>query len=80
MATRDPATLPLPGHALAGEGAAYTPEGEASYPDSHWYVTGGQGHAKCECGAISPDSGGRKYRRAWHVEHKTAIRNEHKES
>lgn len=80
MATRDPATFPLPGHALAYDGAALTPEGNLVHADRLWIGTAGQGHAKCECGAISPDSGGRKYRRAWHVEHKTEIRNERKES
>lgn len=80
MATRDPATFPLPGHKLAHGGAAYTPEGDLANPDPYWIGTNGQGHGKCECGAISPDSGGRKYRRAWHVEHKNEIRNEYKEN
>lgn len=80
MATRDPATFPLPGHALAREGAAYTAEGEYARGTDYWIVTAGQGHGKCECGALSPEVGGRKYRRNWHVEHKTAIRNENKES
>lgn len=80
MATRDPATFPLPGHKLAHEGAAYAVEGVLAHADPLWIGTAGQGHAKCECGAISPDSGGRKYRRAWHIEHKTTIRNENKEN
>lgn len=78
--TRNPATFPLPGHALAYKGAALTPGGDPIHPSQFWTGTGGQGHAKCECGAISPEVGGRKYRRAWHVEHKTAIRNEYKEN
>ena len=78
--TRNPATFPLTGHALANEGAAFTAEGYYARADRSWIGTAGQGHGKCECGAISPEAGGRKYRRAWHVEHKTAIRNERKEA
>lgn len=74
MAKRNPATNPLIGHALAFEGAAYTPEGRLSREDRAWIGTAGQGHAKCECGALSPQAGGRKYRRDWHVQHKTEIR------
>ena len=77
--TRNPATLPLTGHRLLHEGAAYTPDGDLARADRSWIGTAGQGHAKCQCGAISPEVGGRKYRRAWHVEHKTTIRNERKE-
>ena len=80
MATRDPATFPLAGHALANEGAAFTAEGDYAFGHHLWIGTAGQGHGKCECGAISPEVGGRKYRRAWHLEHKTTIRNERKEN
>lgn len=78
--TRNPATFPLPGHALAYEGAAFTAGGDRIHPSQFWIGTAGQGHGKCECGAISPKAGGRKYRRAWHLEHKTTIRNERKEA
>ena len=64
----------------ADEGGAHTSGGDPIHPSQFWTSTGGQGHGKCECGALSPNSGGRKYRRVWHVEHKTAIRNEHKEN
>ena len=74
MAERNPTTFPLAGHALAGEGAAYTAEGDYARTDGFWIVTAGQGHGKCECGAISPETGGRKYRREWHRQHKTAVR------
>ena len=71
---RDPATLPIAGHALANEGAAYTAEGEYARTDRYWIVTAGQGYGKCECGAISPKAGGRKYRREWHRQHKAEVR------
>ena len=77
---RNPETLPLPGHALASEGAAFTAEGEYIHPKHLWIGTAGQGHGKCECGAMSPEVGGRKYRREWHRQHKAEVRNKQKES
>lgn len=71
---------PLTGHALVREGAAHTSEGDLIRPSDYWLSTGGQGHGKCECGAISTKSGGRKYRREWHRQHKAEIRNQKKES
>ena len=71
---RDPATLPIAGHAIAHEGAAFTAEGEYARADRSWIGTAGQGYAKCECGAMSPEIGGRKYRREWHRQHKAEVR------
>ena len=74
MAERNPATLPIDGHALAYEGEAHTSEGAPIRPDPFWPSTGGQGYGKCECGAMSPEIGGRKYRREWHRQHKAEVR------
>lgn len=74
MAERNPTTFPLAGHALAGEGAAYTAKGDYAFGHHLWIGTSGQGHGKCECGAISPETGGRKYRREWHRQHKDEVR------
>ena len=65
---------PLAGHALVHEGRAHYADG--SVVDGHGQGTSGQGHGKCQCGAISPKSGGRKYRRDWHAGHKTEVREE----
>ena len=66
----------LAGHELLNEGAPYTKHGRNSYPARTGYGTGGKGHGKCSCGALSGwlESGSK--RKQWHREHKDAIRAE----
>lgn len=66
------ATAPVKGHAIVKEGQAYNADGSNIHYDG--WGTAGQGHGKCECGAVSPGSGGRKYRREWHRQHKVEVR------
>ena len=39
MAERNPTTFPLAGHALAGEGAAYTAKGDYAFGHHLWIGT-----------------------------------------
>lgn len=65
---------PIKGHALAGQGAPHDAQGHR-IPGKSWYGSvAGPGHAKCQCGAISPHLSGPSKRRDWHREHKSALR------
>lgn len=59
----------ISGHALRGEGAAYSPRGERYY----WDTIGGHGAARCECGAQSPIMTSAKNRKIWHWAHKSEV-------
>lgn len=67
--TRRGQTL-LKGHALVGEGQPFNDAGRAV--GYGW--TGGEGRAKCECGALSPVLSSGRARQAWHADHKQAVR------
>lgn len=60
------------GHGLVGEGAPHNSDG-IRLPKAWGGVAGG-GHAKCACGEVSPDLSSGNARKAWHREHKTAVR------
>lgn len=59
----------LRGHGLRAEGAAFTAAGLRRYPGRG----GGPGHAKCACGARSPELPSQGARQRWHRDHKLAI-------
>ena len=59
----------IPGHGLAGEGAAHDDQGRRI--NGH---TGGTGRAKCSCGEMSDVLPSGYKRKAWHREHKATTR------
>ncbi|MET4222810.1 hypothetical protein [Oerskovia enterophila] len=61
----------LAGHELWWEGAPHTAKGQLIYRGR--ITTGGTGHGKCSCGALSPELPSGTQRRAWHREHKAEI-------
>lgn len=58
------------GHSLLAEGAAFDDDGERI----SWNTTGGEGRAKCSCGALSEPLVSGIKRRDWHNEHKEGLR------
>ncbi len=60
---------PVKGHALLHEGAPYDNSGKRIYR----YGSGGEGRAKCECGAMSESTPSLKRRKEWHRDHKETV-------
>jgi hypothetical protein len=60
----------LPGHALTGEGVAHEKR-----RDGRWQSTTSRlGVGLCECGETSPELTSNNQRKAWHAQHKDAVR------
>lgn len=60
----------LAGHSLSGAGAPHDRDGDRINPTG----TGGQGRARCSCGALSPVLSSAGQRHAWHRQHKADVR------
>lgn len=58
----------VPGHTLRYEGNAYNPNGQMKYR-----FNDPVGHAKCSCGALSPELPSRAARKRWHKQHKAEV-------
>lgn len=62
------ASARVPGHALRAGGRPFATGGRLMWLEGH------AGRALCECGVLSPMLGSNAARRAWHREHKSAVR------
>lgn len=63
----------LPGHSLLWKGGPHHGDG-GRIVYGYYGGVGGTGRAKCSCGAMSPVLASAYKRRAWHREHKHALR------
>jgi hypothetical protein len=58
------------GHGLMGEGAPYD---DNLMRRGWWASTGGEGRARCQCGAVSEVLSSASARKAWHRQHKAEL-------
>jgi hypothetical protein len=58
----------LPGHGLQNEGDSFHPDGTRTFHIA------GRGHGLCSCGILSPELTSNHQRKAWHRQHKAAIK------
>ena len=66
----------VPGHWLVSEGRPF-PQPPCCYLSGRYSMgTGGPGHAKCSCGAVSEHLLSGAERKRWHREHKNKIKME----
>lgn len=63
----------LAGHELLDEGAAYVKAGRWSHRITP-RGTGGEGRGKCSCGVVSEILKSGNQRKAWHRDHKEAMK------
>jgi len=66
-----PKNTRLTGHELLYEGLAFDSDGRRA---SLGWSTGGKGHGRCSCGALSPELDSGSKRKAWHRDHKDKLK------